>query len=86
MTGDPAKDYCFLWVTNFPMFEYDEAKSADGSASSIHPPHEEDGQTRIDPAMVRALHMMSCSTALSWDQGRSVFIARTQSQIFSASA
>jgi len=42
-TGDPAKDYRFLWVTNFPMFEWDEADKQ--WMASHHPftsPHEQD--------------------------------------------
>jgi aspartyl-tRNA synthetase len=42
-TGDPAQDYRFLWVTNFPMFEWDEAEKQWMAAH--HPftsPHEED--------------------------------------------
>jgi aspartyl-tRNA synthetase len=42
-TGDAAKDYRFLWVTNFPMFEWDEAEKTWNAAH--HPftsPHEED--------------------------------------------
>ena len=42
-TGDPAKDYRFLWVTNFPMFEWDESEKQWMAAH--HPftsPHEED--------------------------------------------
>jgi aspartyl-tRNA synthetase len=42
-TGDPAKDYRFLWVTNFPMFEWDEAEKQWMAAH--HPftsPHEQD--------------------------------------------
>ena len=56
-TGDPAKDYRFLWVTNFPMFEYDESDHS--WAAAHHPftsPHEEDmDKLESDPAMVRAL-------------------------------
>jgi len=42
-TGDPAQDYRFLWVTNFPMFEWDEGEKQWMAAH--HPftsPHEED--------------------------------------------
>ena len=56
-TGDPAKDYRFLWVTNFPMFEYDEGDKRWMAAH--HPftsPHEADmDKLESDPAMVRAL-------------------------------
>jgi aspartyl-tRNA synthetase len=55
-TGDPDKDYRFLWVTNFPMFEYDEGDKRWMAAH--HPftsPHEEDmDKLESDPAMVRA--------------------------------
>jgi len=42
-TGDPSKDYRFLWVTNFPMFEWDESEKQWMAAH--HPftsPHEQD--------------------------------------------
>jgi aspartyl-tRNA synthetase len=42
-TGDPAKDFRFIWVTNFPMFEWDEGEKIWNAAH--HPftsPHEED--------------------------------------------
>src|SRR3954467_3227550 len=42
-TGDPSKDYRFLWVTNFPMFEWDEGEKQWMAAH--HPftsPHEQD--------------------------------------------
>jgi aspartyl-tRNA synthetase len=42
-TGDPAKDFRFLWVTNFPMFEWDDGEKRWNAAH--HPftsPHEED--------------------------------------------
>jgi aspartyl-tRNA synthetase len=56
-TGDPATDYRFLWVTNFPMFEYDENDRR--WVAAHHPftsPHEEDmDKLETDPAMVRAL-------------------------------
>jgi aspartyl-tRNA synthetase len=50
-------DFRFLWVTNFPMFEYDEQEKRWMAAH--HPftsPHEEDmDKLETDPAMVRAL-------------------------------
>jgi aspartyl-tRNA synthetase len=50
-------DYRFLWVTNFPMFEYDEQDKR--WAAAHHPftsPHDEDmDKLESDPAMVRAL-------------------------------
>ena len=42
-TGDAARDYRFLWVTNFPMFEWDEGEKQWMAAH--HPftsPHDED--------------------------------------------
>jgi aspartyl-tRNA synthetase len=50
-------DFRFLWVTNFPMFEYDEG--AKRWMAAHHPftsPHDEDmDKLESDPAMVRAL-------------------------------
>jgi aspartyl-tRNA synthetase len=50
-------DFRFLWVTNFPMFEYDEQERR--WVAAHHPftsPHEEDmDKLESDPAMVRAL-------------------------------
>lgn len=52
-----ADDFRFLWVTDFPMFEYDDKENRWNAAH--HPftsPHEEDfGKLLSDPGAVRAL-------------------------------
>ncbi|MBV9075296.1 MAG: aspartate--tRNA ligase [Acidobacteria bacterium] len=52
-----ADDYRFLWVTDFPMFEYDDKEGRWNAAH--HPftsPHEEDfGKLLSDPGAVRSL-------------------------------
>jgi len=56
-TGAPQQDYRFLWVTDFPMFEYDEEGKR--WAAAHHPftsPHERDmDKLESDPGGVRAL-------------------------------
>ena len=56
-SGNPAKDFRFLWVSDFPMFEYDE--EGQRWAAAHHPftsPHERDmDKLESDPAAVRAL-------------------------------
>jgi aspartyl-tRNA synthetase len=69
-SGDAAKDYRFLWVTNFPMFEWDEGEKIWNAAH--HPftsPHEED-MAKLESG-VEALHdplsPLSAVRALAYD-------------------
>jgi aspartyl-tRNA synthetase len=69
-TGDPAKDFRFLWVTNFPMFEWEEGEKSWMAAH--HPftsPHEED-MPKLE-AGVESLHdpqsELSAVRALAYD-------------------
>ena len=69
-TGDAAKDFRFLWVTNFPMFEWDEGEKTWNAAH--HPftsPHEED-MAKLESG-VEALHdplsPLSAVRALAYD-------------------
>ena len=86
-TGDPAKDYRFLWVTNFPMFECDEGDKRWNAAH--HPftsPHEDDmDKLESDPATVRALAYDVVLNGTELGSG-SIRIHRQdiQSRIFSA--
>jgi len=56
-SGDPAEDFRFLWVTDFPMFEYSEEDRR--WVPAHHPftsPHEKDmDKLESDPGAVRAL-------------------------------
>jgi aspartyl-tRNA synthetase len=69
-TADAAKDFRFLWVTNFPMFEWDEGEKVWNAAH--HPftsPHEED-MAKLESG-VEALHdplsPLSAVRALAYD-------------------
>jgi aspartyl-tRNA synthetase len=69
-TGDAAKDFRFLWVTNFPMFEWDEGEKTWMAAH--HPftsPHEED-MAKLESG-VESLHdplsPLSAVRALAYD-------------------
>ena len=54
-----ASDYRFLWVTDFPMFEYNEAEQRwDAAHHPFTSPHEDDlkaGRLTSDPGVVRSL-------------------------------
>jgi aspartyl-tRNA synthetase len=69
-TGDAEKDFRFLWVTNFPMFEWDEGEKVWNAAH--HPftsPHEED-MSKLETG-VESLHdplsPLSAVRALAYD-------------------
>jgi aspartyl-tRNA synthetase len=69
-TGDAGKDFRFLWVTNFPMFEWDEGEKRWNAAH--HPftsPHEED-MAKLESgveALNDPLSPLSAVRALAYD-------------------
>jgi aspartyl-tRNA synthetase len=69
-SGDAAKDFRFLWVTNFPMFEWDEGEKRWNAAH--HPftsPHEED-MAKLESgveALNDPLSPLSAVRALAYD-------------------
>jgi len=69
-TGDAAEDFRFLWVTNFPMFEWDEGDKRWNAAH--HPftsPHEED-MSKLESgveALNDPLSPLSAVRALAYD-------------------
>jgi len=69
-TGDPARDFRFVWVNNFPMFEWDEGEKRWNAAH--HPftsPHEEDMaklETGVE-ALNDPLSPLSAVRALAYD-------------------
>jgi aspartyl-tRNA synthetase len=70
-SGDPGKDFRFLWVTNFPMFEWDEGDMQWNAAH--HPftsPHEEDLpllETGVESGVKDPLSPLSAVRALAYD-------------------
>jgi len=70
-SGDAGKDFRFLWVTNFPMFEWDEGNMQWGAAH--HPftsPHEEDLpllETGVESGVKDPLSPLSAVRALAYD-------------------
>jgi aspartyl-tRNA synthetase len=70
-TGDPANDFRFLWVANFPMFEWDEGDTQWKAAH--HPftsPHEEDLpllESGVESGVKDPLSPLSAVRALAYD-------------------
>jgi aspartyl-tRNA synthetase len=70
-SGDARKDFRFLWVTNFPMFEWDESNLQWNAAH--HPftsPHEEDLpllETGVESGVKDPLSPLAMVRALAYD-------------------
>jgi aspartyl-tRNA synthetase len=70
-SGDPRKDFRFVWVTNFPMFEWDEREAQWNAAH--HPftsPHEQDMgllETGVESGIKDPLSPLSAVRALAYD-------------------